>query len=72
MCGWWNAYVGNAIMLGGDTDTIAAMAGAIAGAFLGETAIPQRFVEAMEDNHKGRSYIATLARQLYSCKSSKS
>lgn len=62
-----NSYeqvIGNAILLGGDTDTIAAMSGAIAGAFLGEAAIPRKLVEALENNRKGRGYIATLARQL--------
>src|SRR5262249_47347790 len=32
--------IGSAILLGGDTDTIAAMAGAISGAFLGWQSIP--------------------------------
>jgi poly(ADP-ribose) glycohydrolase ARH3 len=59
--------VGNAILLGGDTDTIAAMAGSLAGASLGEAAIPQFLLEALEDDHKGRTYIAELGRQLYAC-----
>ncbi|MGH9182451.1 MAG: ADP-ribosylglycohydrolase family protein [Acidimicrobiales bacterium] len=37
-----------AIGLGGDTDTIAAMAGAISGAFLGERAIPRPWAERTE------------------------
>lgn len=37
-----------AISLGGDTDTIAAMAGAIAGACLGERAIPVPWVDRTE------------------------
>ncbi len=45
-----------AISLGGDTDTIAAMAGAIAGACLGERAIPTSWVE--------RTEAATLLREL--------
>ncbi len=37
-----------AVTLGGDTDTIASMAGAIAGAHLGESAIPQRWLARTE------------------------
>lgn len=37
-----------AISLGGDTDTIAAMAGAIAGACLGERAIPEPWIDRTE------------------------
>ncbi len=37
-----------AVSLGGDTDTIAAMTGALAGALLGEPAIPRRWVDRAE------------------------
>jgi len=59
--------VGRAILLGGDTDTIAAMTGAIAGAYLGESAVPQEWLARLEDHpeSKGRSYIADLARRLH-------
>lgn len=57
--------IGNAILLGGDTDTIAAMAGAISGAYLGWQAIPPQLLESLEDRHQGRTYIQDLARQLY-------
>jgi poly(ADP-ribose) glycohydrolase ARH3 len=40
--------VGLAVRLGGDTDTIAAMTGAISGALLGESAIPTRWIERAE------------------------
>lgn len=56
--------IGSAILLGGDTDTIAAMAGAISGAFLGWQAIPGHLLEQLEDREQGRSYIKGLARQL--------
>lgn len=36
------------ILLGGDTDTIASMAGSIAGAYLGFSAIPQVFASCCE------------------------
>lgn len=48
--------VGFAITLGGDTDTIASMAGAIAGACLGESAISQRWLERTE----GASMLGAL------------
>ena len=56
--------IGNAILLGGDTDTIAAMAGAISGAFLGRHAIPQHLLKNLENRHQGRGYIEDLATQL--------
>lgn len=49
-----------AISLGGDTDTIACMAGAIAGASLGESAIPQRWVGRTE----GAATLRALAERL--------
>ncbi len=57
--------IGNAILLGGDTDTIAAMAGAISGAFLGWQSIPGHLLEELEDREQGRSYIKDLAKQLH-------
>jgi len=56
--------VAHAILLGGDTDTIAAMAGAISGAYLGSDAIPPDWLDALEDGHKGRSYLIDLAERL--------
>ena len=58
--------VESAISLGDDTDTLAAMAGALSGAHLGVAAIPSRFVDALEDGPKGGRYIRTLAEALYS------
>jgi poly(ADP-ribose) glycohydrolase ARH3 len=57
--------IGSAILLGGDTDTIAAMAGAISGAFLGKRSIPDHLLEQLEDREQGRSYIYDLAIQLH-------
>lgn len=37
-----------AILLGGDTDTIGSMTGALSGAFLGEEAIPERWLDRVE------------------------
>ena len=39
-----------AIAMGGDTDTIACMAGALSGAFLGAAAIPATWREMVEDS----------------------
>jgi ADP-ribosylglycohydrolase len=50
-----------AVRLGGDTDTIGAMAGALAGALNGATAFPLRWVAALEDGPRGRSHILRLA-----------
>ena len=57
----YEEVVANAILNGGDTDTIAAMAGAIAGAHLGIKAIPRHFIDCLEDDFKGRSYLVELA-----------
>lgn len=52
--------VRNAVRLGGDTDTTASMAGALAGAFYGIEGIPEYFLERLE----GRQRIADLERFL--------
>jgi poly(ADP-ribose) glycohydrolase ARH3 len=49
-----------AIGLGGDTDTVAAMAGALVGARDGCQSIPTRWLAALEDGERGRSYIEAL------------
>ncbi|MCC6446275.1 MAG: ADP-ribosylglycohydrolase family protein [Armatimonadetes bacterium] len=54
-----------AVSLGGDTDTIGAMAGAIAGAYHGADALPAGWLDMLENGAKGRDYIRNLARQLY-------
>ncbi len=53
-----------AVGLGGDTDTIAAMAGAIAGGYHGKKAIPVRWLQALERGPKGANYIEELALKL--------
>ena len=50
-----------AVNLGGDTDTIAAMAGAISGAYLGVEAVPNKWRLKLEN----RLYIEELAAVLY-------
>jgi poly(ADP-ribose) glycohydrolase ARH3 len=56
--------VGRAIALGGDTDTLAAMAGAISGAFLGVGAVPPHLLAMLEGGAQGRDYIDVLATRL--------
>jgi poly(ADP-ribose) glycohydrolase ARH3 len=53
-----------AVRCGGDTDTLGAMAGAIAGARDGASAIPQRWLDALEDGERGRRHVAQLAEAL--------
>ena len=50
-----------AVSLGGDTDTIAAMTGAISGAYLGVGSIPEKWRAKLEN----RLYIEELAEKLY-------
>lgn len=57
--------VGKAIGLGNDTDTLAAMAGAISGAQLGIAAVPAALLERLEDGRRGRRYVRRLARKLH-------
>lgn len=49
---------------GGDTDTIGAMAGAVAGALHGSGWIPSRWYDNIENSQRGRDEIVKLAREL--------
>lgn len=49
---------------GWDTDTMAAINGAICGTWNGLDAIPKRYVEHLENGYKGRDYIIWLADRL--------
>ncbi len=53
-----------AVSLGGDTDTIGAMTGAISGAFYGYDSIPKKWLEKLEN----RDYIFNLATLLFKTK----
>lgn len=55
-----------AIFAGGDTDTIACMAGAISGAFFGASAIPARWLAAVREEGHTVSAIEALADRLFS------
>lgn len=54
-----------AVSLGGDTDSIGAMTGAIAGAYHGAGAIPERWRRALEEGARGASYVEGLADRLF-------
>ncbi len=57
--------VAKAIALGDDTDTLAAMAGALCGAHLGLSAVPADWLRRLEGGPKGGDYIRALAEQLH-------
>jgi ADP-ribosylglycohydrolase len=50
-----------AVRCAGDTDTLGAMAGALAGAACGSTSIPARWLDALENGQRGRRYVERLA-----------
>ena len=54
----------HAVNFGGDTDTIGAMAGALAGALNGRACVPARWHDNIENGKRGRDEIVELARQL--------
>jgi poly(ADP-ribose) glycohydrolase ARH3 len=54
-----------AISLGGDTDTIAGMVGAIVGSHVGEKGLPMEWIEQLEDGPRGRSFARSLADRLF-------
>jgi ADP-ribosylglycohydrolase len=54
-----------AVGLGGDTDTVATMAGALAGSLHGSGWLPRRWFDLMENGPGvGRDYLIDLARRL--------
>lgn len=63
----FEAAVTFAVRCGGDTDTIGAMAGAIAGGAHGASAIPERWLDALEDGPRGRRHVAYLGAALARC-----
>lgn len=54
-----------AVNLGGDTDTIGAMTGSLAGAYHGCRMIPERWLNDLEGGEKGKNYVIQLADLLY-------
>jgi poly(ADP-ribose) glycohydrolase ARH3 len=60
----------SAVNLGGDTDTIGAMAGAVAGAYYGYDQIPQEWLNSLENGAKGRDYVVNCVKHIVSSLSS--
>jgi poly(ADP-ribose) glycohydrolase ARH3 len=60
----FESTISNVIFLGGDTDTLAAMAGALSGAYLGAGLLPGRLLGLLESSQKGREYLRQLAGKL--------
>lgn len=54
-----------AVSLGGDADTIGAMACAIAGAHFGGRSIPDRWLSKLDDGPRGIGYVEQLCRRLW-------
>jgi poly(ADP-ribose) glycohydrolase ARH3 len=61
----YEATISNVVFLGGDTDSLAPMAGALSGAYLGADRLPARLVGLLESSPKGRAYIVELAGRLF-------
>jgi poly(ADP-ribose) glycohydrolase ARH3 len=64
----WSSFedtVVYAVNLGGDTDTIGAMAGAISGGFHGLKAVPKRWFDELDNLDKGRDYVLELGEKLW-------
>lgn len=57
--------VHQAILIGGDTDTIASMTGAISGAYLGMEAIPQSWIDYIREDEWTPEAVQALADRLY-------
>jgi poly(ADP-ribose) glycohydrolase ARH3 len=55
-----------AVNLGGDTDTIGAMAGATAGAYYGCDLIPKQWLDFLENSLKGRDYVVDCVKDIVS------
>lgn len=51
----------SAVLAGGDTDTIAAMSGALCGALVGEAGIPAHWIARLADEAKGPAHLRALA-----------
>jgi poly(ADP-ribose) glycohydrolase ARH3 len=53
-----------AVNCGGDTDTLGAMTGAMAGAFYGAKAIPERLTAGLANDKRGRDHVIALGKKL--------
>ncbi len=62
--GDFRAAVEEAVFLGGDTDTVGAITGALAGAELGAGAIPKEWLEGILDWPRSTGWMSALAQRL--------
>lgn len=69
--GSFKEAVSYAVSLGGDTDTVGAMTGAIAGAYCGASAIPTEWYDRLEQGPKGRGHMEGLAHGLWMLRNSR-
>ena len=63
--------VENAVLMGGDTDSVAAIAGAICGANLGSDELPDDWLEDMAEWPRNNAWMKGLARTLSECSGNK-
>ncbi|HEX6233046.1 MAG TPA: ADP-ribosylglycohydrolase family protein [Jiangellaceae bacterium] len=60
------AAISFAVAMGGDTDTVAAMAGSLAGAASGEGSLPERLLRRLEQRERLTHVADALADRTYS------
>lgn len=63
----FKASIITAIECGGDTDTVAAIVGGIAGAYVGKEGIPVEWLERLWEWPRTTKWMEALAKQLYEC-----
>ena len=61
----FRAVVTNAVLLGGDTDSVAAIAGAIAGAGCGDSGIPKDWLKQLAEWPRDKRWMKNLATELH-------
>jgi ADP-ribosylglycohydrolase len=65
--GDYEATVSAVLACGGDTDTTAAIAGALAGAVVGDTGIPSDWLRGLCDWPRSRALLGSVGKQLAEC-----
>ena len=61
----YSDVIHHAVFIGGDTDTIASMAGSISGAFLGVESIPRHWTAAIREDRYDATAIQRIADEMY-------